>query len=217
MAMLFLLTGSSGAGKSSVLVELPGLVDDLLPLDVDELRPPPDVVRAWWQEQVEALVRRAVDVQGRGVDAVVAGWTPLGEILATPSAVELEGIAAMLLDCDDGTRNARLARRAGAGDWWGGEESIVKSLRAAAWMRGHALDPQWQQDVLRVGAWAGMRWERWVDWQAGDRRWAVEPLDTTLLSVVEIAERVAAWISRGRKALRDGTLPLSGVWWGSDS
>jgi hypothetical protein len=215
--MLFLLTGSSGAGKSSVLVELPGLVDDVLPLDVDELRPPPDVVRAWWQEQVEALVRRAVDAQRLGVDAIIAGWTPLGEILAAPSAVDLKGIAAMLLDCDDGTRRARLARRASTGDWWGGEESISKSLHAAAWMRGHALDPQWQQYVLRFGAWDGMRWERWADWRIGDRRWAVEPLDTTLLSVVEVAEGVAAWIARGRGALRDGTLPLSGAWWGSGS
>jgi hypothetical protein len=79
-------------------------------------------------------------------------------------------------------------------------------------MRRHALDPQWQQDVLHVGAWDGMRWERWVDWQTGDPRWVVDQLDTTLLSVVEVADRIAAWISRERDALRDGRLPLSGAW-----
>ena len=212
-AMLFLLTGSSGAGKSSVLAELPALVDDLLPLDVDELRPPADVTRAWWQEQVESLVRRSVEAQRRGLDAIVTGWTPLGEILAAPSAVELDGIAAMLLDCDDTTRAARLEARAGAGEWWSGQESVADALRAAAWMRRHALDPQRQQDALRVGSWDGMRWERWVGWRESDPRWVVEPLDTTLLSVGEVADRIAAWISRGRNALRDGTLPLSGAWW----
>jgi hypothetical protein len=213
MAMLFVLTGSSGAGKSSVLAQLPGLVEGLLLLDVDDLRPPPDVVRGWWQEQVEALVRRAVDAQSRGVDAILAGWTPLGEILAAPSALELEGIAAMLLDCDDKTRTARLASRTDAGEWWRGEESVRESLRAAAWMRAHAVDPSWEQGALRAGAWPDMRWERWVEWEAGDRRWVVELLDTTLLSVAEVADEVAAWISRGRESLRDGTLPLSRGWW----
>jgi hypothetical protein len=213
MAMLFCLTGSSGAGKSSVLAQLPVLVEDLLLLDVDDLRPPPGVVRGWWQEQVEGLVRRAIDAQGRGVDAIVAGWTPLGEILAAPSALELEGIAAMLLDCDDETRRARLASRTDAGEWWRGEESVRESLRAAAWMRRHAVDPSWEQGALRDGAWPEMRWERWLDWEAGDRRWVVELLDTTLLPVVEVADQVAAWISRGRESLREGTLPLSRGWW----
>lgn len=211
--MLFVLTGSSGAGKSSVLAHLPGLVEDLLLLDVDDLRPPRDVVRGWWQEQVEALVRRSIDAQRRGVDAILAGWTPLGEILAAPCAVELEGIAAMLLDCDDETRTARLAARTDAGEWWGGQESVRESLRAAAWMRSHAIDPRSEQGALRAGAWKNMRWERWVEWEAGDRRWVVESLDTTLLSVVEVADEVAAWISRARESLRDGTLPLSGGWW----
>lgn len=119
----------------------------------------------------------------------------------------------MLLACDDETRTGRLAARADAGEWWGGQESVRESLRAAAWMRSHAVDPSREQGALRDGAWKDMRWDRWAEWEAGDPRWVVEPLDTTLLSVVEVADEVAAWISRGRESLRDGTLPLSRGWW----
>lgn len=213
--MLFLLTGSSGAGKSSALHAL--RVDDLLLLDVDELVPPPDVERAWWHQQVEALVVRAADAQALGLDSLIAGWTPLGEVLAAPSATRLEAIAACLLDCDDETRAARIAQRAESGTWGPGIPGPEESMRAAEWMRRHADDPQWHQDVLLNEAWPEMRWERWTSWTAGDRRWAVERLDTSHLSVEEAADRIAAWIGECRRRLTEASLPLAGAWWQAGS
>ena len=47
----------------------------------------------------------------------MAGWLTVGEVLAVPSASELEGAAACLLDCADDVRVARIERRAASGMW----------------------------------------------------------------------------------------------------
>jgi GNAT superfamily N-acetyltransferase len=71
-------------------------------------------------------------------------------------------------------------------------------LNWAAWQRMHVVDPQWRPDVIRQGGAEGMRWQRWASWQRGDPRWRAWVLDTTLLSVHQAAERVAAWVQAQR-------------------
>ena len=65
----------------------------------------------WRHGANEKWVCRAVDYQAAGIDLLLAGQTPLGELLATPSAPQLEAISACLLDCDDETRVERLKAR----------------------------------------------------------------------------------------------------------
>jgi len=209
--VLFVLTGSSAAGKTAVLVGLAARVADLEPHDFDELGVPQGSSRRWRQEATEEWTRRIIASSAAGRDTLIAGQSPIGEWLAVPSASALEGIAVCLLDVSDRIRAERLRRRAGA---TAPDRIHLGYLRAwASWHRSHAADPQWRQDVIREGGWGRMRWERWEHWQRGDRRWDVVRVDTSLASVAETVEQLARWIVERRSAHRAATLALSGHWW----
>ena len=95
-------------------------------------------------------------------------------------------LTALLLDCSDDVRRMRLEGRTTG--------PLDDLLSWAAWMRGHAADPQWRPDVIRLDAWDQMRWERWSEWKPGDPRWQVRVLDTSDLAIGE----VATWIEKER-------------------
>ena len=87
----------------------------------------------------------------------------------------------------------------------------MDTLCWAAWHRMHAIDPQWEQRVLRNEAVAQYHWDRWSSWRPGDPRWQVTVVDTTALTVPQAVDRVSAWIERTRSegtTLRHGTR-----WW----
>lgn len=208
--MLFLLFGSSAAGKTFVLDELRGRVADLAVHDFDEIGIPSDAATAWRQRADEQWVQRALEYQCRGIDLLLAGQTPLGELLAAPSAPKLDAISACLLDCDDETRVARLRAR---GPKWGARHSggLEDYLSWAAWMRGHAADPAWRPDVIRHGETEPeMHWSRWSGWRCGDPRWRVRVVDTSALSVEAVAAELVAWIAEERVLVRAGVYPLTG-------
>jgi hypothetical protein len=200
--MLFLVFGSSAAGKSSALAALRGRLPDLALHDFDEIGVPAGADTAWRHRANEQWLRRALDYQARGIDLLLAGQTPLGEILAAPSATRLEAISACLLDCDDETRLARLEAR--GEDWLartGGE--LRDFLGWAAWMRGHAADPTWLPHVIRHEATdAELQWSRWSDWRAGDPRWRVHVVDTSTRPVAAVAGELADWIEGERARVR---------------
>ena len=209
--MLFVLTGSSGAGKTAVLSRLAASVADLEPHDFDELGVPRGASRRWRQEATEEWTRRVIASAGAARDTLIAGQSPLGEWLAVPSATALEGIAVCLLDVSDQIRAERLRRRRGA---IAPDNTHLRHLLAwASWHRSHAADPQRHQDVIQQGAWERMRWERWRHWRRGDHRWDVVRLDTSLAPVEETVEELGRWIVERRSAKSAGTLALSGRWW----
>jgi hypothetical protein len=193
--VLFLLFGASAAGKTSALDELQGRVEDLAIHDFDELGVPPGAGRRWRHRSNEAWLRRALVYQAQGTDILLAGQTPLGELLATPSAPLLEGVAACLLDCDDETRSGRLQAR-GPGD-------VGDHLNWAAWMRGHAVDPGWRPEVIITDdGLPELEWTRWSGWSKGDPRWRVHVIDTTTLPVAEVAAELVEWIETERALAR---------------
>ena len=206
--MLFVLTGSSAAGKSTALSGLAARVEHLDLHDFDELGAPRGGSTRWRQEATEEWTKRAIAARR---DVLIAAQSPLGEWLAAPSAPDLEGIAVCLLDVSDSVRAGRLARRSGvvAPD----RTEIGHILAWASWHRSHANDPQFRQDVLRQRGWEAMRWERWQDWRREDPRWDVATLDTTAAPVEETAEQLAGWIARRRASRDAGALALSGRWW----
>ena len=207
--MLFLLFGSSAAGKTVALDVLRGRVTNLAVHDFDEIGVPPGADTAWRHRANEESIGRALEHQARGTDLLLAGRTPFGELLAAPSAKRLEAISACLLDCDDETRVARLEAR--GPEWFartGGE--LQDYLNWAAWMRGHAADPSWRTDVIRHEATMDeMRWSRWSAWRAGDPRWRVRVLDSSRLTVEEVARELAEWIDEERALFRSGAHPLA--------
>jgi hypothetical protein len=200
--VLFLLFGSGASGKTVAIEALRGRVAHLAVHDFDELGVPSDADAAWRHRANEAWVVRALEYQATGIDVLLAGQTPLGELLATPSASSLDAISACLLDCDDETRLARLAARAAG--------NAHAYLNWAEWMRGHAADPGWRPDVMRhPDTDAEMRWDRWESWTADDPRWRVARLDTTQRSPSGVADALEAWIEDERALMRAGARPLT--------
>src|SRR5262249_49539600 len=140
--VLFLIFGSSCSGKTTVLdaIRERGL-PRLEVHDFDEIGVPRDADGKWRQGANEIWVTRALAWQAAGLDLLLAGQTPLGELLATPSAVGIDAISACLLDCDDEARLARLAAR--PADWMTSDPKLWPHLlNWARWMREHAADPE---------------------------------------------------------------------------
>ncbi|MEU9883498.1 hypothetical protein [Streptomyces phaeochromogenes] len=97
------------------------------------------------------------------MDLLLSGNSPLGEVLAAPSAPLLNGIAVCLIDVADKDRRDRLATRDG-GRW---EQAAPDAFCGwAAWRRGHARDPSFRPDVIINGSWPEMAWHRWTTWTA---------------------------------------------------
>src|ERR671938_1102039 len=87
------------------------LVEGVEGHDFDELQPPPGADTAWRHRAYGVWIAKALECQRRGIDLLLAGQAPFGELLAAPGAPELEAISACLVDCDDRTRAARLDGR----------------------------------------------------------------------------------------------------------
>jgi hypothetical protein len=206
--VLFLLFGSSGAGKTAAINGLRGRIAKLAIHDFDEIGVPPDANAAWRQRANGIWLKRALDYQHRGVDLLLAGQSPFGEILAAPLATELDGLSACLLDCDDETRMTRIRVR---GRRWlarvPGE--LQDYFNWAEWMRRHAVDPSWRQEIVRDGGAEGMRWERWAGWQEGDPRWRILVIDTSGHPIGAVIDDLTSWIARERELLASGRHPLA--------
>jgi hypothetical protein len=187
--MLLLVTGASGAGKSTtrraIARDLSSEVDCVELGDVVSVPRYPTI--AWRQEATEAVVRRALELQGDGRHILLSGDpVAAGEVMAAPSATQLDGIAACLLDLDPEAQRARLTER-------GDDPSLLAHHQAFAdWMRAHARDPQHMLNVLTTNGWDAMRWDR-LDIAPGDGRWDMRVLDTSDLSREQVAGEVLRW------------------------
>ena len=149
--MLYLVTGASGSGKTACLKSLSELSADVVWYDFDEVGVPPNADKVWRQHTTEHWLKTAIQHQENGRDTGVSGNIILGEVLACPSAPQVDGVVACLLDCYDVVRIDRLRAR----DLHGATQEM---LCWAAWQRMHAVDPQWRQDVICGAALDEMRW-----------------------------------------------------------
>jgi len=171
-------------------------VADLAVHDFDEIGVPPHATIEWRQRGNEIWLQRAIDYERNGMDLLLAGQTPIGEMLAAPSARLVEAISGCLLDCDDASRLDRMQTRGQA--WLEHSAGTIQDyLNWAEWMRRHADDPQWMPEVIRHGE-SEMHWERWSGWQAGDPRWRVHVVDTSGRTVEQTAGELTAWIESER-------------------
>ncbi|NMO57773.1 hypothetical protein HH310_42255 [Actinoplanes sp. TBRC 11911] len=204
--MLLTVAGSSCSGKTTA-VRACAAIAGLVVHDFDEIGVPSGADTSWRQRSMEAWVRRVLRYQAGGLDVVLTGQSPLGEVLACPSATRLDGIAACLLDVDDAVRLRRLDdRRRYDGD------AKRRFLGWARWHRGHAADPRHQPEALTSGGWTPMRWDRWQDWTSDDPRWNVCVIDTTGRNVEQSAVDITRWIADARADLASGRLGLTGAW-----
>jgi hypothetical protein len=191
--VLFLLFGSSCSGKTTILNGLRGRFDALALHDYDEIGTPPGADTAWRHRTNEVWIQRVLAYQARGIDTLLSAQVPLGEIVASPLADQLDGLAACLVDCDDATRVARIAER--GPDWLERTDAEVDDyVNWAAWMREHADDLHARLEVIRIPETeAELRWNRLGEW-----RGSVLRVDTTSAPAADTVEEVAAWIDAER-------------------
>ncbi|GGN20190.1 hypothetical protein [Streptomyces fuscichromogenes] len=149
--MLLKLTGSSGAGKTTLAFAVTDRPDGVVVHGFDEVGvPDPPIPPRWRNRMTGVWVHRALECQARGTDLLLSGNSPLGEVLAAPS---LNGIAACLIDVADHDWRDRLAARDG-GRW---DHTATDAFCGwAAWHRRHARDPRFRPEAIIDRSWPEM-------------------------------------------------------------
>lgn len=198
--MLFFVPGASGAGKTAIIPKLKELLPEIAVYDFD-VYPQFEKIGvldspAQRQRVAEVWIQQAL--QNNPQHTVVTGLGVMGEVFACPSALQVDHIAFCLLDCDDITRLDRIRQRGQP------EYATIEILCWAAWLRVHHIDPQFRPDVINDGKNPDMVWERWSGWQHGHPHWRAHIINTTSLSISEVAEQVAMWVRSEQALYADG-------------
>jgi energy-coupling factor transporter ATP-binding protein EcfA2 len=202
--VLLLITGASGAGKSTVRAVIePELSPTVECVELSHLKPTPAVPTLVWRQQAtEAVVRQAVELQARGRHLLLSGDpVAAAEVAAAPSATGLDAIAVCLLDLSPDAQATRLNAR-------GDDPRLLPDHQAFAdWMRHQATDPLHMTHVLSDRGWAEMRWERL---ERLAPVWRMHTIDATQMTRTDVAEAVLAWCRRALKG-RAPTLQITGT------
>lgn len=186
MQKLFFVAGASGSGKTSILKNLQEVLGGSFAVyDFDDIGIPENADTKWRQESTEKWLQKLLS---NGENACLLGQIVLGEILACPSARKMGKINFCLLDVSDFERIQRLKKR----NTYGADQNM---LNWASWLRMHHQDPQWAQHVLKEDCWKNLDFSSWDTLQSWDSLAHVRLIDTTKLSVSEVAATVARLIS----------------------
>ena len=202
--MLFIINGASVAGKSSVVKILKNKLGNCVCHDCDEIMVETGTQR---RDLNEEWILKALEAENKGKDFVFTAQSPFGEILAAPSAIKLNGIKCCLLDCDDFTRSERYLARPQDERWPLGMDTLCW----AVFHRMHAADPQWEQRIIVDDEHHESKWDRWTNWQKGDKRWDVNIIDTSENTVEHTAKQVQTWILAEK--LKPQELTPKTEWW----
>ena len=198
--MLFLVSGASGVGKSTVREQLaPRLGAAFTALELRDLASTAAVSIRWRQETADLAAARAAELLASDRHLLLSG-DPVApaELVSAPAAPRAGGVAVCLLDADPQTQTSRLTRR-------GDDPALLEGhLGFARWMREHAADPLPRLDVLTHDGAPSARWDR-VARLVADDRWRVTVVDTSARAPEDVADAVEHWI---RAALVDDLLVM---------
>lgn len=170
---LFLVTGASGAGKTTVCQALAGGFDEAVLLDTDilwrqEFNTPGDHYRAFFETWLR--VSKNIGQSGRPVTLFGAGSGVPENLEPCVERRYLGTLHYLALVCDG--------------------DHLVERLRQRPDWRGCSTPEYLDEQV---------RFNRWFKSQAGIPGSPIELLDTTNLTAAVAAEKVAAWIRMKRR------------------
>lgn len=202
--MLYLISGATAAGKSSVSRAVAARLPDLVPFEEDRRQATTTEER---RTNLELWIEDALDLEAAGKDVVFGTQSPLGELLASPGATRLEGIAPCLLDAHDYVRMDRWMARGVHAEW----PMTMDHFCWAAFHRLHARDPQYEQRVLVDQPSVGSVWSRWTSWTAEDPRWDVFVFDSSGTDFAGTVVAIADWIESVRRSAP--SLTRDDEWW----
>jgi hypothetical protein len=92
--MLYLLSGAAASGKKTVARHLTARLTNPVAHHENEI---PATTSHGRMANMEQWIEQALALEADGVDLLLLAASPLGEVLASPRAPELAGIAACLL------------------------------------------------------------------------------------------------------------------------
>ncbi|UNK71083.1 AAA family ATPase [Microbacterium sp. H1-D42] len=201
--MLLSVTGASGVGKSTALGAL-RKVDfgrPMICVEFDSIGVPEGADTAWRHDAIERWVQFALAAQDEGSDVMLFGQAPPGELLAAPSADQLDGIAICVLHASPTSQEARLLGRGEPAD------SLVHHLRFGTWFHEHARNPQHAPEVIRVETPTPMAWDRWMTLTPDDSDWVTRWPVTVIATDDLTAEQVAAEVEEWARGVQNGQGP----------
>ena len=140
---LFVITGASGAGKTTVTPALRRLLPECVVFEGDPIS---QVATLGWDVFRDTWLRIAHEVALNGRVTVLCTSLRPDALDALPARKLLGPVHFGNLDCPDDVRAARLRARP---SWRhsGTEEAIATHQRFAAWLREH-IDPTWDTSAL---------------------------------------------------------------------
>ena len=168
---LLIVSGASGAGKSSVLRHLTGRLDPVVVMEADilwrpEFNTPEDNYRAFCETWLR--VCKNISQSGRPVVLFGAGMGVPENIEPCVERRYFAGVHYLALVCED--------------------EVLAERLRSR---------PQWRKCDDPAYIEADVQFNRWFKERGSQQEPEIELLDTTGISVEETAQQVAEWI-RGK-------------------
>lgn len=185
MKNLYFVAGASGSGKTSIMADLKGFLNNAINIyDFDDIGVPKDADKKWRQESTEKWLQKLLNDEK---DGCLLGQIVLGEIIACPSATMLDKINFCLLDVSDYERICRLKKR----NTYGIDQHM---LNWSSWLRMHHQDPQWVQHVVKDDSWSQLDFSRWDQLDRWEDKAAITILDTTNLTIQQVAQSVTKWI-----------------------
>lgn len=185
MTQYYFIGGASGSGKTAIMAALQTFLgSEISVYDFDDIGVPEGADKKWRQESTERWLQKLLN---EGKTACLLGQIVLGEILACPSAKQIDEVNFCLLDVSDFERIQRLRKR----NTYGADQNM---LNWAAWLRMHHQDPQWTQHVLKEECWGGLDFSNWEQLENWSEKANIQLLETTNCSIAEVAQTVADWI-----------------------
>lgn len=185
MNNIYFVAGASGSGKSAIISDLQKMFGTKITLyDFDSIGVPKDADKKWRQEATEKWIQKLITENN---DVCLLGQIVLGELLACPSINKIPKINYCFLDVHDFERVKRLKKR----NAYGMDQNM---LNWSSWLRVHHQDPSWQQHVIKNDAWSKLDFSNWDDLIAWPEKIEIKIIDTTNLSVEQVAQKVAKWI-----------------------